>query len=87
MIPKNELVDGAYYKGTCRNADIARWSAEHQKFFHWRFKFGHTFIEEIRHPEDEQRYDVFVPEELIEEHIEIPPTSQQRRLEDCLCNL
>ena len=35
-------------------------------FYYWRTKFGSKFIETIACPEDEQYYDVFVAEELIE---------------------
>jgi len=66
-ILKENLEHGAYYKGRCRNAGIARWNAETQKFYHWRHKFGQWFIEEIRCPEDDQIYDVFVTEHKISE--------------------
>ena len=65
-IDKKDLVDGAYYKGQCRNASIARWDGSKERFVHWRTKFGHTFLEEICHPEDDQIYDVFVVEHMIE---------------------
>ena len=59
ILPKTALVDGAYYVGRCRNATIARWSAERRCFFHWRKKFDRIFVEEIKHPLDEEHYDVF----------------------------
>jgi hypothetical protein len=59
ILPKAELVDGAYYIGRCRNATIARWSAARGCFFHWRVKFDRIFVEEIKHPIDEEHYDVF----------------------------
>lgn len=65
IIPKTELVDGAYYHGSCRNASIARWNAAEQQFYHWRNKFG-WYVETISAPEDEQYYDVFVATSLIE---------------------
>ena len=71
-IPKKDLIHGAYYKGRCRNANEARWNAELEKFVHWRTKFGHTFTEEICHPEDEQKFDVFVVEDVCETTKEIP---------------
>jgi hypothetical protein len=61
-IAKNDLKHGQYYKGRCRNATIARWNAEDERFYHWRQKFGCRFIETIKHPEDEKYYDVFVVE-------------------------
>ena len=65
MIPKKELEHGAYYKGRCRNATVARWNGGKNLFYHWRTKFGHNFIETIKHPEDEQHWDVFIPEEIV----------------------
>lgn len=61
MITKAELEHGAYYDGHCRNAQVARWNAQMNCFVHWRYKFGQTFLEEIRHPEDEHHFDVFHP--------------------------
>ncbi|RJQ39517.1 MAG: hypothetical protein C4555_03150 [Dehalococcoidia bacterium] len=58
-IPKKDLIDGCYYYGKCRNAHIARWSAEKERFYHWRHKFAAVFIESIPCPEDEFNYDVF----------------------------
>ena len=66
MIAKKDLIHGQYYKGHCRNAEVARWNENDNKFYHWRFKFGHTFLEEIKHPDDEKYYDVFVPEKVLE---------------------
>lgn len=74
-IARKDLIHGAYYKGRCRNASVARWNEHIGKFVHWRYKFGHKFLEEICHPEDEQVYDVFVVEELYENpEEEIPLT-------------
>lgn len=73
VIPKEKLEHGAYYKGRCRNASIARWDSELEHFFHWRTKFGQTFLEIIKCPEDEKYWDVFVATEKIENpEIEIP---------------
>jgi len=73
MLTKKDLVHGEYYVGHCRNATVARWDERQEKFFHWRTKFGHTFLEEICHPEDEKRYDVFEPEQICKEIVkEIP---------------
>jgi hypothetical protein len=58
-IPKKDLRIGSYYAGTCRNANIARWDGD--VFRHWREKFNDVFVEEIKHPEDEKAFDVFVP--------------------------
>lgn len=64
MIAKKDLIEGAYYKGHCRNARVARWNGT--VFIHWHTEFGHKFLEEIYHPEDDNIYDVFVAEEKID---------------------
>jgi len=65
-IVKADLEHGAYYIGRCRNATEARWNENEQCFVHWRTKFGSTFLEEIKHPEDEKHFDVFVVESKID---------------------
>lgn len=61
MLPKHELNDGVSYLGYCRNATVAVWRAERQAFEYLRTKFGHTFSEDIKHPEDDNGFDIFVP--------------------------
>ena len=69
-IAKKNLKHGAYYYGTCRNAQIARWNEYDNLFYHWRNKFGNRFIETINHPDDEDHYDVFEPwEEIADDYI------------------
>jgi len=65
-IKKEDLKHGHYYKGRCRNASVARWNADKQCFIHWRTKFMDTFLEEIKCPEDEAYYDVFVTDHELE---------------------
>ena len=73
LLQKSELKDGAYYLGRCRNATIARWNATEQYFYHWREKFNAIFIETIKHPSDEDHFDVFRPvQELSDPKFEIP---------------
>jgi hypothetical protein len=60
LLRKDALVHGSYYRGTCRNARLARWHGRAERFVHWREKFGQRFLEAIAHPVDEQRYDVFL---------------------------
>ncbi len=79
-IPKKDLVKGAYYIGTCRNAQIARWDGE--KFWHWRPKWGSRFIESIHHREDEEVFDVFdaflrIEDEWSVREIEIPEEDEK----------
>ena len=61
MIPKANLKHGSYYNGRCRNATIARWDEHQQHFVYWREKFGARFLEEIKHPDDDQAFDTFIP--------------------------
>lgn len=65
-VPKEDLVHGFYYKGECRNADVARWNNDIKKFIYWRSKFGDTFLEEICCPEDDEEFDVFYAQEIIQ---------------------
>ena len=72
FIAKKDLIDGEYYLGSCRNASVARWNSKDELFYHWRTKFGSKFIETIKHPDDEQKYDVFFPFTVAIEYKEIP---------------
>lgn len=73
LLPKSALHHGGYYVGRCRNACIARWNARQQCFYHWREKFGRIYIEKIKHPVDEPKFDVFrVLEELADPKFQIP---------------
>lgn len=85
VIPKERLRDGAYYRGRCRNAEEARWNGKEQQFYHWRTKFGDTFIETIRAPEDDAHYDVFVAEEEIAAPKRAIPFDQGEAMTDCVC--
>lgn len=60
-IPKSQLKDGYYYYGNCRNATIAKWREKDSVFVYIRYKFGYSFPETIRHFEDDDGYDLFVP--------------------------
>jgi hypothetical protein len=61
MIRKEDLQDGAYYAGACRNAEVARWSKSNNAFVYMRTKFGDTFPEPICHPADDNGFDLFFP--------------------------
>ena len=77
LIPKDALVDGAFYFGRCRNANLAQWDAQfvrpkstfhketHGVFRHWRKKFGNVFTETINCCEDDDGFDLFWPVERI----------------------
>ena len=71
-VPKADLVDGAYYLGTCRNARVARWCAKGELFYYWRDKLGCVYVEAIRCPEDFGGFDVFVPWVETREEFEVP---------------
>ena len=64
-IPKEDLVVGKTYVGSCRNAYEAIWNGK--KFTYMRTKFGYTYPEEINHFQDDDGYDLFVPIKLKEE--------------------
>ena len=58
-IPKDKLVVGKTYFGSCRNADKAIWLGD--KFEYTRNKFGASYQEKINHFEDDDHSDLFVP--------------------------
>ena len=76
MIPKDQLVHGAYYEGECRNASVARWNAETQLFVYLRETFSTYFHEDIGYWQDakpgEHRFDEFRPYERVEPATELP---------------
>ena len=59
-IPKKDLVDGQFYFGEYRNANVGKWVAEKNTFEHWRYKFGFR-IDECNHFEDDNGFALFVP--------------------------
>ena len=75
MIPRDQLKDGSYYYGVCRNTRIAQWrdkptypsktelpnQVKEPCFFHMRLKFNKIFVETIKHPVDEAHFDAFIP--------------------------
>lgn len=61
MIPKSQLKDGATYIGACRNAVAAIWDEKQQVFWYTRKKFSSHFCEWIKHPEDDNGNDLFIP--------------------------
>jgi hypothetical protein len=70
VVPKYDLVDGATYRGECRNASVAVWHKDKNVFTYKRYKFGDVFDEDICYMTDDKVYDVFIPYELIEENYE-----------------
>lgn len=58
-IPKEDLVVGETYIGSCRNAHEAVWNGK--EFIYKRTKFGSTFNESIKHFQDDDGCDIFIP--------------------------
>lgn len=72
IIPKKDLKKNTYYRGKCRNASVALWNGF--EFIYVRTKFSSSFNEDIKHPEDDNGYDLFIPlsiEENPEDHLRI----------------
>lgn len=64
IIRKQNLRKNTYYFGTCRNAEVAFWNG--YEFTYMRTKFGSIFPENIKHMEDDNNYDVFIPLKKVE---------------------
>jgi hypothetical protein len=58
-IPKDKLVNGKTYLGSCRNSSKATWVGDH--FFYERRKWGSKYNESINHFQDDDGSDLFVP--------------------------
>jgi hypothetical protein len=58
VLPLDAMKTGVIYKGQCRNAVHAYWNGK--KFIHQRYKMGTTFLEDINHPVNDTRFDVFL---------------------------
>ena len=65
-IPKADLVDGQFYYGEYRNANVGKWNAEKNVFDHWRYKFGFR-LDTCNHFEDDDGFALFVPIRLANE--------------------
>ena len=58
-IPKNNLIIGKKYLGSCRNTSEAIWNGD--RFTYKRYKWGVYDDDEINHFEDDDGFDLFVP--------------------------
>lgn len=62
VVKKDDLIDGVYYQGICRNADVAKWDKQNNCFWYMRFKFHPPMLTEaINHMADDNGYDLFMP--------------------------
>lgn len=58
-IPKTDLVDGQYYIGEHRRANVGKWNGK--EFTYNREKFGKVFEDKCNHFEDDDGFALFVP--------------------------
>ena len=63
-IPKDKLIVGKTYIGSCRNSGKATWTGE--EFEYERHKLGTTYTDAVNHFQDDDGYDLFVPIKLLE---------------------
>lgn len=66
IIAKEDLEDGALYRGISRNCSAAYWDARKQRFIYQRIKGGRIVYDALKHIFDEPQYDAFTPFELLE---------------------
>jgi hypothetical protein len=59
-IPLIDLVDGQWYYGDYRNANLAKWDSQEQVFHHLRYKFGYRW-DTCNHFENDDRFALFTP--------------------------
>ena len=58
-IPKKDLIEGQYYIGNHRRANVAKWNGK--EFIYNREKFGNVFEDKCNHFEDDDGFALFVP--------------------------
>jgi hypothetical protein len=58
-IPKKDLVEGQYYIGEHRNAQVAKWNGK--EFVYMRTKFQNVYEDTCNHFEDDDGFALFVP--------------------------
>ena len=61
-IPKKDLVEGQYYIGEHRNAEVAKWNGK--EFVYMRTKFQSVYEDTCNHFEDDDGFALFVPIKL-----------------------
>lgn len=59
IIRKDDLIKNCYYMGDCRNTTVALWNGF--EFVYMRTKFKTEFVETIKHIEDDNGFDLFLP--------------------------
>ena len=58
-IGKKDLIEGQYYIGDHRRANVAKWNGK--EFIYNREKFGNVFEDKCNHFEDDDGFALFVP--------------------------
>ena len=61
VIKPDQLIQGQWYVGECRNSNLAVWDSTTDQFWYIRSKFTFWFIEPIRHLSWDTSFDVFIP--------------------------
>lgn len=73
LLKQSSFEHGKYYYGKCRNARVARYNTETNRFIYMREKFGRVFPETIGHIENDDGFDIFEPcGEYLSPPFEIP---------------
>jgi len=66
VIKKDDLINGAYYQGNCRNSNVAMWNAKDNCFVYMRTKFTNVYKDKINHIADDNGFDLFMPFQKID---------------------
>ncbi len=77
VLREEQLVDGRYYFGHCRDACVARWEQSSKRFFFMRTKFGLSFCDSLGTHRDDRGFDLFwaveevtpEPDEIVSEEL------------------
>lgn len=66
IIRAEDLQDGKYYLGTCRNATYCKWDATNKLMWHQRWKFG-WIVDNVNYIDNDDGFDLFMAIEEIDE--------------------
>lgn len=67
VIRGEDLVDGKYYVGKCRNAHIGKWNGTKKVMEHQRFSWGQFYKDDVNYLDNDNNYDLFVAIKEIDE--------------------
>ena len=67
VIRHNDLKDGQYYLGKCRNNNIGKWNAKKNVMEYMKCAFGAMYKDDVNYLNNDNGYDLFIAIKEIDE--------------------